>query len=242
MSDPSTSPMTNAPFANERVLKRLRRRRAADRRFKWYGRMAIGFALAALTLLLASIATQAVSAATYHVVTFDLEFDQEIFGDVQPDTAPPVDRVYGLVREDLLDQFPETVSSPVLRHDLFGLVTRLAVLPVARELVKKPADIGSVRRVELPLSDDLDLFLKGATARHLTVPMGRVNAEVDAGNITLTSDATFNRLIAVVSLENMQSAGTPDGGSILMTAGKIHAAAGQCGAGAGHRNAPDGAP
>ena len=70
MSDPAAS-----PFANERALKRLRRRRAADRRFKWYGRMAIGFALAALTLLLASIATQAVSAATYHVVSFDLDFD-----------------------------------------------------------------------------------------------------------------------------------------------------------------------
>jgi phosphate transport system permease protein len=75
MSDPAAS-----PFANERVLKRLRRRRAADRRFKWYGRMAIGFALAALTLLLASIATQAVSAATYHVVSFDLDLDKQTFG------------------------------------------------------------------------------------------------------------------------------------------------------------------
>ncbi|MAU66749.1 phosphate ABC transporter permease PstA [Hyphomonas sp.] len=220
MSDPSTSPMANAPFANERVLKRLRRRRAADRRFKWYGRMAIGFALAALTLLLASIATQAVSAATYHVVTFDMTFDKDTFGDVQPDSPPPVDRVYGLVRNDLLAQFPETASSPALRHDLLGLVTRLAVLPVAKELVRKPAEIGTAQRVELPLSDDLDLFLKGATARHLTVPVGRVDAEESAGSVTLTSEAAFNRLIAATSLENMQAAGTPDAGSILMTAGR----------------------
>jgi phosphate transport system permease protein len=214
MSDPSS------PFANDRALKRLRRRRAADRRFKWYGRMAIGFALAALTLLLASITTQAMSAATYHVVSFDLDLDEDVFGGLKPDDPPPVDAVYGLVRADLLAQFPEVAGNAELRRELMGLVTRLAVLPVARDIVSQPRDVGTIRHAELPLSDDLDLYLKGATARHLTVPVGRVEATADDGTLTLMSDGGFSRLSAAVSLESMLAPGTSGAGSILMTAGQ----------------------
>ncbi|MBD3769298.1 MAG: phosphate ABC transporter permease PstA [Rhodobacterales bacterium] len=215
MSDPVAS-----PFASERALKRLRRRRAADRRFKWYGRLAIGFALAALALLLASIATQAVSSASYHVVAFDLNLDKKTFGTTRPDDPPPVDKVYGLVRSDLLERFPEADTDPALRHELMGLVTRLAVLPVAREIVRKPRDIGTVRRAALPLSDDLDLFLKGATARHLTVPVGRVEVDEDElPAVTLTGAGAFEHVIAVASLEAMPELGSPGAGSILMTAG-----------------------
>jgi len=214
MSDPAAS-----PFANERALKRLRRRRAADRRFKWYGRLAIGFALAALTVLLASIATQAMSAATYHVVSFDLDLDRDTFGDIQPGDPPPVDQIYGLVRADLLAQFPEAAGNPVSRHELTSLITRLAVLPVARDIVSHPRETGTPRKVELPLSDDLDLYLKGANARHLTVPIGRVSAEEADGALILTGDDAFKRLVAAVSLEGLQVSNTATSGSILLTAG-----------------------
>ena len=216
MSDADTT-----AFANEKALKRLRRRRAADARFKWYGRCAIGFALAALALLLASIATQAVSAATYHVVSFDLDLDARRFGRVSKDAPPPVDEVYGLVREDLIARFPEVAEDRNLRHELTSLVTRLAVLPVARGLARDPRDIGTVRRVKLPVSDDLDLYLKGITAKHLTVPIGRVDAAEDeaTGLVRLTGNGQFERLIAAATLQEMPEFGTPGAGSALLTAG-----------------------
>ncbi|HPF22169.1 MAG TPA: phosphate ABC transporter permease PstA [Hyphomonas sp.] len=211
---------TNA-FATEKALKRLRRRRAADARFKWYGRFAIGFALAALALLLASVATQAVSAATYHVVSFDLDLDTSRFGRVKAGTPPPVDEVYGLVRGDLLARFPEAQQDLTVRRELTSLVTRLAVLPTARELVRKPRDIGTVHPVTLPLSDDLDLYLKGVIAKHLTVPVGRVEAAQDAagGLVRLTGEGQFERLVAASDLEGMSALGSSEAGSILMTAG-----------------------
>ena len=215
MSDAAAS-----PFANEKALKRLRRRRAADARFKWYGRFAIGFALAALALLLASIATQAVSAATYHLVSFDLDLDAKRLGRVASDAPPPVDKVYGLVREDLLARFPEAEEDRAVRREVSNLVTRLAVLPVAKDLVRNPRTVGTIRQVRLPLSDDLDLYLKGATARHLTVPVGRVEAEpADGGPIRLTGEGAFERLIAAAELEGMPALGSETAGSILMTAG-----------------------
>ena len=209
------------PFASEKALKRLRRRRAADARFKWYGRMAIGFALAALALLLASIATQAVSAATYHVVSFDLNLDAKRFGRVRPDMPPPVDKVYALVREDLLARFPEAAEDMARRRELSGLVTRLAVLPVAREIARDPRMIGGIHRVRLPLSDDLDLYLKGAIGRHLTVPVGRVEATPgdDGDTVVLSGEDAFARLIAATDLEGMPAPEASEPGSILMTAG-----------------------
>jgi phosphate transport system permease protein len=216
MSEPSSP-----PFASEKALKRLRRRRAADRRFKWYGRLAIGFALSALALLLASIATQAVSAASYHVVAFDVDVDRETFGNVTPDALPPVDEVYRRVHEDLLARFPEAIDDPAKRHALNGLITRLAVLPAARSIVRDRRAVGAVRHVRLPLSDDLDLYLKGAIARHLTVPVGRVDAvqDVETGTISLTGEGAFTRLLAATSLEGVPTPGMLGGGSVLLSAG-----------------------
>lgn len=212
MSEPASP-----PFASEKALKRLRRRRAADRRFKWYGRLAIGFALSALALLLASIATQAVSAASYHVVAFDVDVERETFGKVTPDALAPVDEVYRRVHEDLLARFPEAIDDPAKRHALNGLITRLAVLPAARAIVRDRRAVGAVRHVRLPLSDDLDLYLKGAIARHLTVPVGRVDAvqDVETGTISLTGEGAFTRLLTATSLE-----GVPlGGGSVLLSSG-----------------------
>jgi len=208
-------------FANERALKRLRRRRAADRRFRWYGRFAIGFALAALALLLGSIATQAVSAASYHKVSFDLSLDAERFGHQPAGAPPPVDEIYALVREDLAARFPEAARDPGLRRELGSLVTRLAVLPVARSIASDPSQAGGMVKVRLPLSDDLDLYLKGATARHLTVPVGRVDASEDAetGQVTLTGEGRFERVLAAAGLEDLVISGSRDAGSVLMIAG-----------------------
>lgn len=209
------------PFANEKALKRLRRRRAADRRFKWYGRFAIGFALSALAVLLASIAAQAFSAATYHVVSFDLELDPKAFDDLAPDAPPPVDEVFNLVREDLFERFPEARSDRIMRHELASLITRLAVLPVAKEIVHNPLHIGTVRHVRLPLSDDLDLYLKGAAAHHLTVSLGQVESEQDplSGMVILWGDERFARLTSVARRDGVYATQTHEAGSILLTAG-----------------------
>ena len=59
---------TSAPSAA--AARHLKRRRARDGRFRYYGLTAIFIALGALAVLVLTIGTQAFSAATYNVVRY----------------------------------------------------------------------------------------------------------------------------------------------------------------------------
>ncbi|MCB9961499.1 MAG: phosphate ABC transporter permease PstA [Hyphomonas sp.] len=187
-------------FGTDRARKRLRRRRAADRRFKWYGRAAIGFALAALALLLASIFSQALSAATYHVVSFRIDAGRVVAAE---NTSGALKEVYDQVRADLFEAFPDASGTPAGRQEVSALVTRLAALPIAERLRASPARRG-MEQVSLPLSDDVDLYLKGAAARQVTINFGPVAAEPteDGQGVRLSGAGAFARLIAAASLEH----------------------------------------
>ncbi|MGX1803900.1 DUF3333 domain-containing protein, partial [Brevundimonas naejangsanensis] len=54
----AASPMTGVSPRTQRLKARLRARYARETRFRWYGRAAIGVALAFLVILLGSIITQ----------------------------------------------------------------------------------------------------------------------------------------------------------------------------------------
>ena len=70
--------MTETPrssLSSRASAKHLKRRRAADGRFRYYGLGAIFLALGALSILVWTIGSQALSAATYHVVSYDVTLD-----------------------------------------------------------------------------------------------------------------------------------------------------------------------
>ncbi|MDJ0919660.1 MAG: phosphate ABC transporter permease PstA [Henriciella sp.] len=176
--------MTDAPeatpierpssFASEAAMKRLKRRHAAERRFRAYGLVAIGFAILALLVLVLSILTQAWSAFTRHEVVFDLTMERELIapeGRDQPEQiASNVTGFNTLVQQDLLATFPETGRTRQLRREVFALTTRLAVLPIAHKVAEQPDLIDETVSVRAALSDDLDLYLKGgATDRRAMV-------------------------------------------------------------------------
>ena len=177
MTDTSTNlpvPVeTAAPessFASDEAVKRLNRRRAAERRFRFYGQAAIGVGISALIILIYAILSQAISAFSRHSLSFDLKLDIETLvpaGDTQ-DTEAIASNVTGfnqLIQNSLTDTFPEAANERLVRRDLYSMVTRLAVLPVARSVADNPEVLGTVQPVSLALSDDLDLYLKGAITK-----------------------------------------------------------------------------
>ena len=184
---PDTAP--NSPFASETALKRLKKRHAAERRFKRYGQIAIGFALAALFLVTVSIATQASSALTRHEISFDLTLDRAILTpDGADDTSTIASNVSGfntLVQTNLRETFPATETDAILRRELYGLVTRLAVLPMAKKVANAPDLIGTRQTFTAALSDDLDLYLKGGLTDRRTITAGK------AGRLSLTEDGSY---------------------------------------------------
>ncbi|MGB1069667.1 MAG: DUF3333 domain-containing protein, partial [Henriciella sp.] len=66
------------PFTGAQALKRLKRRQAAERRFRVYSATAVGLAVLALIILFASIINQAQSAFSKHYLRLDLTLERTI--------------------------------------------------------------------------------------------------------------------------------------------------------------------
>ena len=155
---------------------RLRRRYAAERRFKLYGLLAIGTAILMLCGLLVSIVGNGYSAFVQTHIGLDITFDPGI---IDPDmTGDPA--VIGranfdrLVRDALLDLFPEA-GSRADRRQLAELVSRGAFFTLRDMVLDDPEIIGTTRRVWLRASDDIDMLCKGRIPRDVDEAQRRVS-------------------------------------------------------------------
>ena len=166
--------------ATSKANERLRLRYNAERRFKLYGQIAIAVAIGFLAILLISIGTRASSAFSRHTVTVTI--DNPNVGDGEEITVTEINLA---VREALQDLFPETRTDSAALTDLFGLTTRLAVLPLTRELQDDPSRAAGPIEAELALSDDLDLFLKHEVSARQQTEIGR------AGRLSRMDDQSF---------------------------------------------------
>jgi phosphate transport system permease protein len=78
MSDATLEAYATSSRRADAAQRRLRRRYAAERRFRIYGAVAIATALLGLAVLLLSLVSRGYSAFTQHLVTLDIHFDPEL--------------------------------------------------------------------------------------------------------------------------------------------------------------------
>ncbi|GAB5459494.1 MAG: hypothetical protein Hens3KO_25240 [Henriciella sp.] len=189
---PSTAPVQASSFGSEAALKRLKRRHAAERRFKLYGQIAIAIALSALLVLAWSIVSRAVPAFVKHEVAFSAVLDRDVITpagrDGAEDIASNVSGFYSLVQKDLRQTFPEVEGDRLRTRALYSLVTRLGVLNTAKEVSRNPDLVGQVKAFTAPLSDDLDLYLKGGVTGRKSMDLSGTFAvtPVEEGQFELT--------------------------------------------------------
>ncbi|MEL7547799.1 MAG: phosphate ABC transporter permease PstA [Pseudomonadota bacterium] len=173
-------------FSNPEVIRRLARRHAAERRFQFYGMSAIAFSVLALFILVFSIVSEASSAFTRHHVVFDLNLLEEQVipetGDTAEDIASNVSGFNKLVQDNLLRAFPTFAEDRLKRRELFAIVPRLGVLPMARKTAERPETIGTNQSFRVVLSDDLDLFLKGRVTGRRALQIGNAGRLGEIGN------------------------------------------------------------
>lgn len=210
-------------LTSPKALKRLKKRRGADARFRWYGLGAILIALGALSVLIFSIGSQGLSAATYHVVRYDITLDPAVIapkGESSPaDIARNVEGFYSLARDNLLETFPEAETNRGTRRQLSDFLTRLAVLPTARQIARNPELVGSRITMTAPLNDDLDLYLKGQGVRERRLSPGAVSVSAggEDGSYRVSGNfASLTAAIQVASRDRAEDAGPVD---VLLTAG-----------------------
>ena len=161
MTDVISTPRA-APYQSDDFAARLRKRYAAERRFKLYGVAAIGIALGMLAVLLASIVSQGYTAFAQHDLALEIYFDPaEIDPQGTRDEAVISGANYAaLARQSLQAVFPE-VESRTERRRLNSIVSNGAGFELRQMVMDNPDLIGTRQTVRLPLASDYDQLLKG---------------------------------------------------------------------------------
>ena len=141
----------------------LRRRRAAERRFRCYGVAAIALALLFLLAIFAAIGHSGYSAFRQTEMRLDINLDAQV---IDPEGTRDLDGIAradfaGLVKRALRQQFPQATKRRDKRA-LAKLVSIGAAYDVQKMVLADPALIGTVQSIWLPASDDVDMYLKGA--------------------------------------------------------------------------------
>ncbi len=160
MTDPRQSP-------TETILASLPRRRRAEARFRIYGIAAIGVALAFLVLLIGAIGSKGIGAFSQAEIALDVTLDESILdpsGTRDPETLSTAN-YRAVVRAALGEIFPEAVRKRRDRRKLMELVSAGAGFELRELVLEDPGAIGQTMRVWVPADDEVDMLIKGATAR-----------------------------------------------------------------------------
>jgi phosphate transport system permease protein len=139
---------------------RLKRRYAAERRFRAYGLIAIVVALGFLALLLVTVIVKAAPALATAEIALDVTFDPQVIdpdGKHDPEVLFAADWI-GLAKDAANAHFANGERSA--RREAIGLLSSGAGDDLRRMVQADPSLIGQTRRVWLTASADLDQTLK----------------------------------------------------------------------------------
>ena len=148
--------------------KRLKRRYAAERRFRAYGISAIVAALAILGLLIGTIVANGYTAFQQTYLAIPIYLDAQAIdpeGDRDAQTLYSAD-YQSLVKQSLREMFPD-VTGRRDKFKLYGLVSNAAGYDVRDQVMDDPSMIGTTQTLWMRSSDDVDSLIKGAIDRHL---------------------------------------------------------------------------
>jgi phosphate transport system permease protein len=154
-------------LTSEMALKRLKKRRNKEWRFRVWGRAAVGFALAALAWLLISIVGTGYTAFQQHFMELEFELTESV---IAPDGTRDAEKLRGanyrrIVQNTMYSQFPE-VTGRKDKQALFGLVSASGATNQLRQMVfKNPDLVGQTVKITVPASDQLDQLFKGYIKR-----------------------------------------------------------------------------
>lgn len=146
----------------DRVQAGLKRRYAAERRFRIYGLISILTAMGFLAALLTSIAGNGYGAFLQTQVRLDILFSK---ADLDPGgTGDPAVLRQGdydaLIKDALAHRFPD-VTSRADKRRLNGMISASAGFDLAQMVADDPAIVGTTQRIWLPATGDIDVFVKG---------------------------------------------------------------------------------
>ena len=165
LSSPIAAPRKGFDFASDQARALLKKRYASEARFRFVGLSAIVLAAVFVLVLLADIVRKGAPAFMEHSLRAEVTFNPEA---IDPKGTRDLAEIRAgdyasLVRESVRSSFPEVKARASLRR-LDRLASSGAGDDLRALVMADPAIIGSKRSVNLLLSSNVDLFLKGEGA------------------------------------------------------------------------------
>ncbi len=146
---------TTYEWGNPNFKRRLKKRRAAEKRFKLYGIAAILLGIFLVCSLFVSIAVNGISAFWQTQIQLEIYFDPEV---VTPENIRTAN--YGkLVSQALYVKFPE-VAKRKEKRQLKKIVSVGADVILQKMIQNKPSLIGTKQSIWLPVDDHFDMLNK----------------------------------------------------------------------------------
>ena len=157
--------MTDQLSNSERVQAGLKKRYAAEKRFRAYGVAAIGVAIAFLAIMLVAVFARGSGAIQQTQVALTVQFDEARIND---------NDWGGIVKAAMRETFPE-VTKRRDKRKLYKLMSSGAGFDVREYYLENPDVLGQSRKLWLPASDDVDMLMKGQIDRSLPEDDRRVS-------------------------------------------------------------------
>jgi phosphate transport system permease protein len=152
--------MPDSAAKKERTLdivnRGLSRRYRAERRFRFYGLLAIIASMVFLSLLFISIVGNGYTAFQQTFIELNVSFDPEVLDKQSLATAD----YQGLVKQSLRNMFPD-VNGRRDKRMLYSIVSSGASFQLREMVLTNPELIGQTLPVWVPADDDVDMLIKG---------------------------------------------------------------------------------
>jgi len=189
MTDPA--PQTSL---RDTLSERLPRRYRAELRFRAAGLGAVISAMAILLVLILSILNEGLPAFSVHNLVLPVSLERDLV-DQEGDASEASLRRgrYGTVLQNAMrEEFPAVTDRRELRA-LFGLYTPLNSTRLMDEVLADPGLVGTTHVFRMPISDELDLYLKGQLVQDRALPTaGRLElSEHDGMGVAMSASAGF---------------------------------------------------
>lgn len=148
--------------ASTAVATSLKRRYAAERRFRLYGLIAIAFAGMSLAILMFTIISTGLPAFNRTMIQLPVTIYPHMIdpeGTRDPQTLSTAD-YQKVIRDALDDLFPD-VTTRGQRRELFSMLSPGGAYNLREQVMADPGLIGDRIEMLIPLSDDIDQYAKG---------------------------------------------------------------------------------
>jgi len=169
--------MNNSVHTSARAIGRLRKRRRKELVFRFAGLGAITIAMVALGWLLLSIFAGGMSAFVQHSMTLEVELTESV---LDPTSARDPDALrqanYRKIIQEAMYQLVPEATDRSAKAEAFAITSASGATNKLRQMVyNDPTLVGQTIAITVPVSDEVDQFLKGKIDRSVPQDLRKIS-------------------------------------------------------------------